>query len=285
MYGTTGMMAFAFGFLCACGMASAECDTSTYDQTPPRAIRSDPRTSVLEWATDVDTVQGQLWIWHYVKNPRPDALGVNWPKGGIRRQLGNPLNPGETDCNRFYTNAVNSVVDDDAPITYGTNQQTQPAAVYTPRHVRGGPTKSIIDTSFADAGGKLQQVHVVISSRRTEKGLLLEVDQDANVVIAVSSLPEALAQTSVVDDRRAQHSTFQQFAGDAATRALSGLFSAAELNRRVEQNYVFFPQTKQFIVEIPAATVDEVPADLIILDPKKQPIFATEIRVLIPSKG
>lgn len=153
--------------------------------------------------------------------------------------------------------------------------------------LRKGETRSIIDTSFADAGGKVQDVRVVVASRQTEKGFVFELEQPPNVVTAISSLAPALssAQFEVLArglDAPIGPASFQQYTQLDAGRALSGLFSEKELGQRLEQKYVFFPRARKAI-EIPAAGVREVSADLIILDQRLQPQFATEIMVLVPS--
>ena len=292
MSGVTGMAALGVGLLCACGIASAACDTSSFDRTPPPAIRADPATATLEWASDVDNLNGQLWIWHYVKNTRPQPLGLRWVKANIRRHLGNPLPPGETDCNRFFANAVNDTPDDDAPIIYGTNEQRQDAAVFVRRaapqgNLQKGETISVIDTSFA-AGGKVEDVHVVVASRRTEKGLVFQLEQPANVVIAMSSLAATFSaeQFSVLSrglDAPIAPANFQQYTKLDAAKALGGLFSDKELAERVKQEYVFFPPARKAAIEIPTVGVQQVSADLIILDRQLQPQFATEIIVLVPA--
>ena len=112
--------------------AFADCDLSTYDRTAPPAITSglDNGTAHFEWATDVDTVSGRNWIWHYIKNLDPNrGLGYRWPKANLRRALGSPLQPGKTDCNRYFVVSKFNA-DDNAPITYGTNEAEQRAAVY-----------------------------------------------------------------------------------------------------------------------------------------------------------
>jgi hypothetical protein len=292
MNGVTGMAALGFGLLCACSIASAACDITTYDRTPPPAIRADPATSVLEWATDVDTLRGQHWIWHYVKNTQSQPLGVRWVKADIRRHVTNPLPPGEIDCRRIFANEVADRPDDDAPIIYGTNEQRQDAAVFVKRQtppgpIRKGETRSIIDTSFADASGKAQNVHVVVATRRTEKGFMFEIEQSPNVVVAISSLSfnsEQIGALSRGLEMTVVPADFQEFTKLDAVKALSGLYSEKELPQRLKQNYVFFPQAKKSAaVEILASSVQEVSADLIILDQRLQPQFATEIQVMVPA--
>jgi hypothetical protein len=58
------------------------------------------------------------------------------------------------------------------------------------------------------------------------------------------------------------------------------------LKQRVEQEYVFFPPKPNISTEIVAGRLDEVPADLLMLDQNyKSPLFATEIMLLVPSNG
>jgi hypothetical protein len=292
------MASIAIAFLCGCSIASAGCDLSGYDQTPPPAIRSDNRSAQFAWGSDADRrPNGQFWIWHYISNNHPTAgLGVNWQKASIRRHIATPLPPGETDCKQFFVNAVNDNPDDDAPILYGTNQQRQDAAVYVRKQPpsagggRRGEATSIIDTSFVDAGGKVQQVHVSVGSRQTDKGLLLEIDQTPNVVIAMSSLARALSseqfQTLSQGFKEAVTlASFQDYTKRNALEALQGIFSTGEALERAKQEYVFIKSAPKVAVEIPASRVEQVPADLIVLNQGLQPVFATEIMLLVPSKG
>src|SRR5205085_3520634 len=104
----------------------ADCDISKYDQSPPAKItdRVNNGTVQFEWATDVDTKDGRSWIWHYIRNVHDRGVGYKWPKAELRRSLGTPLEPGKTDCNRYFVSGP-TAADDNAPITYGTNEAIQ----------------------------------------------------------------------------------------------------------------------------------------------------------------
>jgi hypothetical protein len=196
--------------------ASADCDLSTYDRTPPAAIRSglDNGIAHFEWATDVDTVNGRNWIWHYIKNLHSDrGLGYQWPKADLRRSLGSPLDPGKTDCNRYFV-TTQTAPDDNAPITYGTNESRQRAAVYAEAKAaapgpgpgteggnRGQPagpadtpavpaTGSIIETTYTTNAGSSESVRVAISTRQTNADgqWLFEIDRTPNVIVAIAMM-------------------------------------------------------------------------------------------------
>jgi hypothetical protein len=292
-----GMPIISLAFLCACSMASAqECDLSRYDRTPPRALQAENFSARFEWGSDVDTrFDRQLWIWNYVKNKHPDAsLGFRWEKGEIRRALTNPLGPGKVDCRQIFANAVNDQPDDNAPIIYGTNEQRQDAAAYVKRSVAQSAQPkddaiSVVNTSFTDSSGKLQNVQVVVISQRTDKGIALTIKQTPNVSVAMSALAEYLPAGQF--DLLTAHvppipyAGFQEFTRLDAAKALGGMFSPEELPARMNQRYLFFPRAENVSIQIPAAQVMEVPADLIILDPKLQPLFATRIAVLVSTKG
>jgi len=103
--------------------AFADCDLSGYDRSLPKTVSSMVNNEIVkfEWASDLDTINGRNWIWHYIKNLHADhGLGYKWPKAGLRRALGSPLEVGKTDCNRYFV-TTQPALDDNAPITYGTN--------------------------------------------------------------------------------------------------------------------------------------------------------------------
>jgi hypothetical protein len=191
----------SLGFLIAAAFNSpllAGCDISTYDQSPPSAIKSSVNKGNVqfEWATDVDTTGGYNWIWHYVKNTHDRGLGYKWPKADLRHALGSPLEPGQVDCNRYFV-MVPAVPDDDAPIMYGTNDSVQRAAVFAPTKSDVGAaspsTGSIIETSYRNAAGAIENVRVAIGTSKgsTPDGLWnFVVERTPNAIVAISTIPK-----------------------------------------------------------------------------------------------
>jgi hypothetical protein len=118
----TRPMVLVFAYLICGSSAFAECDTSKYDQTPPAAITDQVNDGDVrfKWATDVDVSGGRNWVWHYVANNGNHGLGYKWPKAELRHVLGSPLEPGKTDCRKYFVTGP-AAPDDNAPITYGTN--------------------------------------------------------------------------------------------------------------------------------------------------------------------
>jgi len=204
------------GYLLYPCSARADCDLSTYERTLPRPIRSvlDNGTAHFEWSTDVDTIDGRNWIWHYIKNLDAQGIGYRWPKANLRRALGSPLQPGKTDCNRYF---VISPFDPDAnaPITYGTGEAVQRAAVYaesaapmpghstdpagtgTPAAPAAAPiapaTGSVVETSYTAGAGTVENVRVAISTSEgnsAEDRWKLRIEKTSNVIVGISSLPK-----------------------------------------------------------------------------------------------
>lgn len=173
-------MASALGiFLALCCSASAFCDLSGFDQTPPRAIRGnvDNQFARFAWASDVDTINGMPWVWNYIQNTETDrGVGVIWDKAGIRIPVTNPLPPGQAACNRFLTDALPAHPDTDAPIIYGTNRQEQMAAVYVAeKPAKAEATRSEIQTSYTGEDGKPVDLAVTVATAQTSKDLQILV--------------------------------------------------------------------------------------------------------------
>ena len=302
-------------------LAFADCDLSTYDRTPPRAIGSglDNGTAHFQWATDVDTVDGRNWIWHYIKNlDASRGLGYRWPKANLRRALGSPLQPGKTDCNRFFvTSGFNP--DDNAPIIYGTNEADQRAAVYaesrapkaappaapaTPSTPVGSSssrqpaTGSVIETSYSSGGGAVESVRVAISTSEGENTgdrWKLQLEMTQNVTVGVSMIQKFLSEPqfrSILDQFRNQSMKvdvveLQKITGQDDKRALAGLFSEAELSDHANQSYLIFPNggAPKASVSVSAPALQLISTDLILFDRDRRPYFATTVRLLVPNNA
>ena len=196
-------MASAIGIFIAlyCYAASAHCDLSQFDQGPPAAVKDtvDNQFAKFEWASDVDTVGGRLWVWHYILNKGSRGLGVVWEKANIRVPKTFPLAPGDAFCNRFLANSVSPNPDTDAPIIYGTNDQVQQAAIYVAeKPPKAGETNSSINTTYTDEDGKQVSVSVQLTSSPTQKGFsgLLNSSTRRAWWLACPDFPKRYRQTN-----------------------------------------------------------------------------------------
>jgi hypothetical protein len=298
-----GIVALALLLSVALGApAQADCDIGKFDQSAPDAIRSKVNTGVVqfEWATDVDTVNGYEWIWHYIKNTHPDrGLSYRWPKADLRRALGSPLEAGSTDCNRYFV-AVPTAPDGEAPITYGTNESVQRAAVFAPSKnaAAASPqpppsTGSIIETSYRNAAGGTENVRVALwtgEEKGTDKGWSLQIEQTQNATVLIANISKYFS----VEQLRSLQSQFarqlvsidiidiRKLTGRDDKEALEGLYSENELADRSGQPYLFLPPGKA-TVSLPTPTLLPLSTDLILVDRQRHPFFATTVRLLVPS--
>jgi hypothetical protein len=148
------------GFFLMCGVAAASCNIDGYDQAWPRAFRDevDNQFARFEWASDLDPHTGRPRVWNFVWNKGSEALGVDWPKAGIKVPLLNPLPAGHVFCHKYYVSATSE--DTDAPIAYGTNRQVQRAAVFAENRTTGAApsafsTTSQFETTYMNEKGEL----------------------------------------------------------------------------------------------------------------------------------
>jgi hypothetical protein len=276
-----------------CSAASAACDLTYFDRTPPAAIRSpvDNQFAHFEWATDADTVNGRTWIWNYILNLGNAGLSATWEKGKIRIPLLKPLPPTEAFCNRYLVKAVSPDPDTDAPIVYGTNNQRQEAAVYTEQHVAqvGTPdTASIIETTVRDDDGKLLPVRVEISTSRTAKGVSLSFTRTPGLVLGISNLLSGLDSNQVANVKarlgsenvNLQESSISDYVGGQAN--LNGVFAANELKDREGMRYFFLSGGDKGFVEIEGSAFEDRPAEMVVLDRNRKPLLVAGVNMLLP---
>lgn len=275
------------GTVLLCPSAFADCDISQYDQTAPKAIidRVANGSVVFEWATDVDATDGRNWIWHYLKNKDNRGLGYKWPKAQLRHALGTPLEPGKTDCNRYFVLGA-TTADDNAPITYGTNDTTQRAAVFaeTNKSAATGTfpdlsTGSVVETSYRGLNGEVENVRVVITTFSDSKNWVMTVEQTPNVVVALS-VPKDMTRDQFA-------SLSGQLRADVpfkiSSKELSGLFTDEELASRVEQFYaVLRSRTPKITATLQANSFNRTSSDLVLLKESGEAFFATSVRVIVP---
>jgi len=290
--------------------ALADCDLSTYDRSPPKKIDSEVNNGIVrfEWSTDADTVDSRNWIWHYVKNLHSDhGLGYKWPKADPRRPLGSPLPPGMTDCNRYFvTNAT--APDDNAPITYGTNDTAQRAAVYSLSRLSVGdatrpgtaPTvsassgsRSIIETSYQIGAGKTENVRMAVLTFQEGNKWQFVLELSPNVIAAVAlneflnveQITQAVAQfrTQAV---KVSEGPLEKTVGRNDKDVLSALFQDDELGGRTNQHYLVFysgGSAPKISMALSASGTRPISTDLILFEPDGQPFFATALKLAAPN--
>lgn len=291
--------------------AFGDCDLSTYDRTAPRAITSglDNGTARFEWATDVDTVDGRDWIWHYIRNLDPNrGLGYRWPKANLRRALGSPLQSGKADCNRYFVSSKFGA-DDNAPITYGTNEAEQRAAVYLETVTSNGPstqtnaagptqdeTASVIESSYTTQNGSTENVRVAISTNEgnsSDNRWRLRIQRTPNVIVGISGVLRHLngQQSRSLFDQFKEQSIpvegidLRKMTGRDEKEAFAGLFSEAELSAHVNQVYLvlYSEGAADAKAAVPAGALRPISTDLVLFDRERRPFFATTLRLLAPS--
>lgn len=263
--------------------AFAHCDISNYDRTPPARIsgKVDNATVQFVWATDVDTSDGRNWIWHYITNNHDRGLGYRWPKAELRRALGSPLEPGQTDCNRYFVLGAASP-DDNAPITYGTNDTPQRAAVFADRTTaKAKSTSSVIETSYRGPSGVVENVRVAVSTvegKTTQDRWQLLIEQTPNVTVALSA-PEGISQ----EQFRSLDAQMKVEEIKLGSGALAGLYTEDEATSRLSHPYIIFKsKPKKAVALVPAAVLRQISSDLVLLDGEARPFFATAVRLLAP---
>jgi hypothetical protein len=293
---TTGAtVANTIGILVAlCCAASADCDLSRFDRTPPAAIQDsvDNQFAKFQWASDVDTVTGRPWVWHYILNNGNRGLGVLWEKANIRIPKVRPLSPGSAFCNHFLADSVAQNPDTDAPIVYGTNDQTQQAAIYVAdKPPKVGDTESSISTTYDSPDGKRVNVDVQLRSAVTGKGLYFELFHSPDVIVGVSGFPQTLSSqqferlTASVNSQDAAvfRGTFFDYTKKDPAEAFAGLFHKDQ-GPTSKTDFLFFSGGSKLGIEVPARAVQKVSADMVVLDKQFRPILATDVMLLAPAK-
>lgn len=277
--------------------AFAHCDLADFDKGAPAALHGAINSSSVEfeYASDADTIAGPHGsyqrIWNYVHNIRKDkSIGVRWTKAGIAQPLTRPLPPDETACN--ISSADTFSKDSDAPIVYGTNDQVQQAEVFIPQdHRKLGATDSTIGTSYQNEDGKIVDVNVQFSTAETQKGVSFVLQHSPGVVVGIAGLPTAFSSSELemmIDaaekqDSEVQRATYIEYTKQDP-KEIADLFQP-EKGPTAKTDFLFFSGSAKFGVEIPTSNVEQVSADMIILDAKnRRPIFATGISLLVPRK-
>jgi len=290
MAGQTTMLGI-IGMLCSCGFSFAACDLREFDRTEPHAIKSqvDNQFAQFEWATDVDVLSGQDWIWHYIWNKNRSAgLGALWKKADIRIPLTAPLAPGAAHCNHFLVNAFRPEPDADAPIVYGTNSQTQRAAVYVAASPPSQRTGGYFDSTYVDENGKRIDLHIAVFSKASPGGYTLFIEKyPTDITIAFSKLaPVCVGPFAGPEDaipafcKQVRIQTLEDAKIDKAS--LASVFSPAELAERRTQDYLFFALRElKSGHEIRARSLLVTNSELIVLDSRQHVLFVSNVQMLV----
>jgi hypothetical protein len=281
-------------FFSLCCLASAQCDLTGYDSTPPPKLPGAvfDQYAHFEYASDVDATDGgELRIWNYILNKRNDrGIGASWPKAGIGLSLWYPLPPGQAACKYFPTEIIRK--DSDAPVVYGTNQQQQPATVYVAETRRDiGRAGANIKTSYADDDGKLINVNVSVSSYLSGKSIYITVEHSPTLIVGIAGLPRVLTQEQIeqisaaakAQKAEVERATYYKFAGESPHKFLDEMF-LPEKPPGEDTDFLFFSgQSAKVDVETDSS-IEKVSTDMIILDQKRRrPVFATDVSLLVPS--
>jgi hypothetical protein len=275
------------GTLLLCSSASADCDISQYDRTAPKAIINNVTNGVaFEWATDVDTSDGRNWIWHYIKNKDNRGLGYRWPKAQLRHIIGTPLEAGNTDCNRYFV--LGPVApDDNAPITYGTSDTTQRAAVFAETNKSAEINKSsdlsagsIVETSYRGRTGNLENVRVVISTTANGKNWVLTVEQTPNVFVALATPKDISTDLFPMLAEQLRATLPVKF----SSKELIGLYSDEELSSRTVQSFAVMTSHAPIVAaKVQASAFIQTSSDLVLLKEGGEAFFAASVRLIAPS--
>ena len=207
----------------------------------------------------------------------------------------------------------NFSADDNAPITFGTNESVQRAAVYADTRTAGTSTQSnaaapisppkeaetasVVETSYSTGYGPVENVRVVISTFEGQDAndrWRLQIKRTPNVIVGISGIPKLLSQSqfaSISDQFRSQSVSVDlvpltKITGREEREALAGLYSEAELPAHVDQLYLVLGGGGAEVVKaaVPAVALRPISTDLLLFDRKGQPFFATTLRLLAPAR-
>jgi len=283
------------GFLCTCSVGFAEgCDITLFDQTAPPAIVSDVanRYATFRWASDADLINGQSWLWHYIRNTSPlTQFSARWDKAGITFT---PVPPGDIACNRKFVAGFQQPPDPNAPIKYsapGTSLLTQDAAVYVERQTALQAAGSIFDTAYLDQQGKKINIHVGIFFQPNAGGYSFQLDVAPQLTVAISRLSSFLTSSelsSIRSSATTQRADVQLATLGASAKEipaeLKELLSPEELQATLRREYIFFSgaQKTSFRVETPA--VQKITAEIAILDREARILLIGDAEILAPQR-
>jgi hypothetical protein len=255
---------------CSAAVAECSLQEFGHHQTPPRLLGPHPVDNSyarFSYGSDASLDQNGFYIaWNFIKNEDVGndkdkekdgansllsrGLAVRWIKGGIEHFISNPLAPGEAACSWNSigdTQPDPNQIDHDAPITYSSANQVQAAWVYAEKVTAGQGENSAdrkpdvhetllkrlysrFSTSYLDAGGKTQQINIVLTSALLDNRLDVTVGGIVpGLTIAIANFFQSLGP--VATDAKTQFkklgynvedTSVDKFAGPAVARDIFG---------------------------------------------------------------
>ncbi|MBR1071283.1 MULTISPECIES: hypothetical protein [Bradyrhizobium] len=219
------------------------------------------------------------------------------------------MQPGKADCNRYFVSSKFGA-DDNAPITYGTNEAEQRAAVYleTATSANGPSTQtngavptqeetaSVIETSYTTQDGSTENVRVAISTSEgnsSDNRWKVRIQRTPNVIVGISGVLRLLSgqQFRSLFDQFKEQSVqvdgidLRKMTGRDEKEAFAGFFSEAELPAHANQVYLvlYSGGAADAKAAVPAGALRPISTDLVLFDRERRPFFATTLRLLAPS--
>jgi hypothetical protein len=126
----------------------------------------------------------------------------------------------------------------------------------------------------------------------TKEGFYFQLDHSPDVIVGFTGLPSTLSKNQM---ETVLSSVSQQSGGPAriATYAdftkddIKTLWLAYPSSQRapdLKTEFVFFGGPKKAYVEIAAQAVENVSADMVVLDRQLKPLFTTDVTLLVPAR-
>jgi hypothetical protein len=295
--------------------AQAKCDLTSFGQhpTPPSPIAPPPvdnQYANFEWGTDAYRDRyDNWWVWNFIRNgANALKLPVNWVKGHISASVSNPLPSGFPACYREYL-GTEPTTDPDAPIIYGVNAQNQNAVVYVASNgsqaSRNATQKDIaradsrIETTYTDENSVIHEVDVALAFYGDPGKFSFAIDnKPSDIFIGISRLVTSLSKEDVesiagqfnTSGMSLRKATLSDFAPQAVDELLQ--LASADKDRLAglepKAQYLFFTGATFGSANFrpPAAvSAERSAAVVVILDPRRRPICAVPVSVVIPQLG
>lgn len=148
------------------------CDLAGFDRAPPPHVSdTTPATSnsEFEWGSDVDpwNGNGQARGWHYIKNLHDKKLSLVWQKTALVILFAEPLEKGDTVCQKDYGSLESYKLDNNAPINL-SNDGMKGAQAYVQIAVKPPAEKADAAEEPATTGAELRRTY------KTRTGQLVE---------------------------------------------------------------------------------------------------------------
>jgi hypothetical protein len=269
-----------------CSLAAADCVSNT--RASPTAVGDTVANQYaeFEWRSALGPQDGEMWISNFIFNLAKAGLGVSWEKGKIYTSLLNPLAAGRPFCIRYIVN-VQATLDKDAPIIYGTNEQRQNAAAYVERLRKGEATRSVIETTVEDDGGKTRLVEVSFSTTSKDDVVELLLDRPSDLIVGFSRLPRVLSAAQIKSivadlgkqDTKVEIATVREFVDP---KLLNVSFVGNDLKSRLGEKYMFLSGRGKNFFQVRGGSAEEQEADMIVLDKNRRPLFVASVTMFAP---